>query len=145
MKNYVVLFLFDEEGENVLLLLKNKPIYQVGKFNGVGGKIEESETPFNAIHRELYEETSYKDNSVPNMRLFATLNLQDGFMFCFSGFIMNKELKSINPAESEILKIFPVKELPKNIMPQVEWLIPMALSMTHGEQASKFQITESNE
>lgn len=41
----------------VLLILKTHPDFQKGKFNGVGGKIEEGETPLQAMIREFLEET----------------------------------------------------------------------------------------
>ena len=56
MKNYVVGFVFDKSMNNVLLLLRYKEPY-LHLYNGVGGKVEKSETPFEAMERELEEET----------------------------------------------------------------------------------------
>lgn len=56
MKNYVVGFMFDPQGKNVVLIKKEKPEWQ-GFFNGVGGKIEEGEASEAAMSREFYEET----------------------------------------------------------------------------------------
>ena len=41
-KNYVMGLIYDDIGR-VLLIKKNRPKHQVGKWNGVGGKIEEGE------------------------------------------------------------------------------------------------------
>lgn len=57
MKNYVVGFMFNPELTHVVLIRKEWPDWQKGKLNGVGGKIEEGELPYNAMVREFYEET----------------------------------------------------------------------------------------
>ncbi len=44
MKGYVLGFAFDEDYEWVALIKKNRPQWQAGKLNGVGGKIEPNET-----------------------------------------------------------------------------------------------------
>lgn len=54
---YVVGFAFDPALQHVLLVLKNRPSWQAGKFNGPGGKIEEDEEPKHAMVREFKEET----------------------------------------------------------------------------------------
>lgn len=54
MTRYVVGFLFWEN--QVLLTLKDHPEWQRGKWNGVGGKIEEGEDSVQAMTREGNEE-----------------------------------------------------------------------------------------
>ena len=57
MKKYVVAFLFtDSDLSNVWVIKKNKPEWQNGLLNGIGGKIEDGETPLVAMVRELKEE-----------------------------------------------------------------------------------------
>jgi 8-oxo-dGTP diphosphatase len=63
MKRYVVGFLFDPRGEIVVLILKNRPEWQAGKLNGVGGHIEDGEEPRDAMVREFFEETGVCVNS----------------------------------------------------------------------------------
>ena len=60
MKEYVLGFAFDARLSTVLLIQKTKPEWQCGKLNGVGGKIEEGETPLQAMEREFEEETRFK-------------------------------------------------------------------------------------
>jgi 8-oxo-dGTP diphosphatase len=55
MKRYVVGFRFD--GDNVLLIRKAKPEWQMGRLNGVGGKVEGGEESIAAMVREFREET----------------------------------------------------------------------------------------
>lgn len=48
---------------DVLLILKNRPDWQAGKLNGVGGKVEDYDLgPYAAMIREFYEETGIETN-----------------------------------------------------------------------------------
>ncbi len=55
--NYVAGFLFEPYMERVVLIQKEKPTWQKGRLNGVGGKMELGETPLQAMQREFREET----------------------------------------------------------------------------------------
>ncbi len=55
--NYVVAFLFNQDMNKVWLIRKQKPEWQKGCLNGIGGKIEEGETAMAAMIRELKEES----------------------------------------------------------------------------------------
>jgi 8-oxo-dGTP diphosphatase len=56
MTDYIIGFLFNQAGDEVALIQKNKPEWQKGKLNGIGGKLEEGEEPLQAIDREFTEE-----------------------------------------------------------------------------------------
>jgi 8-oxo-dGTP diphosphatase len=49
-------FMFDPTFKNVLLIRKDHPAWQAGKLNGIGGKLEQDETPRAAMVREFKEE-----------------------------------------------------------------------------------------
>jgi len=57
MQHYVVGFVFDHAREHVMLMRKNRPTFQAGLLNGVGGKVESHETAFAAMRRECAEES----------------------------------------------------------------------------------------
>lgn len=80
---YVVGFLFDNDKESVLLVRKNKPQWQAGYLNGIGGKIEADESPDEAIHREFREETGLKDLTWVK---FLTLEFSGGRVHFFKDF-----------------------------------------------------------
>lgn len=63
MKEYVVGFMFDDTGERITLIRKNRPEWQAGKLNGVGDKVEPNETPMAAMIREFREETGVETTS----------------------------------------------------------------------------------
>ena len=50
-------FLFSENMLDVLLIEKQRPEWQKGKFNGIGGRMEVGESPVGCLVREFREET----------------------------------------------------------------------------------------
>lgn len=54
MVEYTICFL--KQGDKILLLNREKPQW-MGAWNGVGGKIEQGETPLVSALREIKEET----------------------------------------------------------------------------------------
>ncbi len=61
-KQYSLGFLFDEELQNVVMIKKNRPKWQSGLLNGIGGKLEDYETPHDCMVREFKEETGLTIN-----------------------------------------------------------------------------------
>ena len=61
MYKYTICFI--RKGNEILLLNRNKKP-NMGMWNGVGGKIEENETPYKGIIRETLEETGIELPSV---------------------------------------------------------------------------------
>ena len=53
---YVVGFLFSKERDRVVLIQKNRPDWQSGDLNGVGGHVNPGETYAQAMRREFLEE-----------------------------------------------------------------------------------------
>ena len=68
MKNYVVILLFSKTYDKVLLVKRNKNPYK-NCWNGIGGKLENDETPIEAAIRECKEETNIE---LINPKLFIT-------------------------------------------------------------------------
>ncbi|MGA3114829.1 MAG: NUDIX domain-containing protein [Syntrophobacteraceae bacterium] len=83
MKRYVVGFAFTPERKYVLLVEKTHPAWQAGKWNGIGGHIEEGETPLQAMNREAAEETFCAEDFA--WKHFATLCGSDFECFIFAG------------------------------------------------------------
>lgn len=58
MKEYVLGFAFSRDKCDMIVIEKQKPDWQKGKLNGVGGKVEpEDQSPLHAMVREFKEET----------------------------------------------------------------------------------------
>ncbi len=124
MSYYVAGFLFDREAENILLIEKRKPEWQAGRMNAIGGKIEDGETPEEAMCREFKEETSYK--SPISWKNFCLLNGPDWKVWFFCSSVSHKYLCEIESEESEIVSVCNALVHTPNRIPNLRWLIPMA-------------------
>lgn len=60
MARYVVGFMFSTDMKRVLLIEKKRPQWQLGKLNGIGGKVEDGENFYTAMGREFLEETGLR-------------------------------------------------------------------------------------
>lgn len=58
MIDYCLAFIFNNDLTQLLLIKKEKPFNQKNKLNGIGGKVEEGETFYDAIVREVKEESN---------------------------------------------------------------------------------------
>lgn len=76
MKKYCLGLIFDTEMTKVLLIQMQKLF--VGKWNGVGGKIEQDETPIIAMIRELREETTIDIECIDKLHELLSITLPSG-------------------------------------------------------------------
>lgn len=75
-KHYVLGFAFNKAKTKVILIKKNRPLWQKDKLNGIGGKIEPKEKRFQAMIREFLEETGVK-TTIAQWHLFAEMKYAD--------------------------------------------------------------------
>lgn len=122
-QKYCLGFLFDETASRVALILKNKPEFLAGKFNGLGGKVEPGETSFKAMAREFKEEAD-----VINLTWYFCSKLEGaGFdIDIFSA--RDSRVNLVRSATEEPVGVFRTDRLPANIVPNLAWLVPMAAS-----------------
>lgn len=120
IKKYVVGFLFN--GDDVLLLHKSTPVWQRGKINGVGGKIEPGETPHDAMVREFREETTLH---IPLWQRVAELNTPTSIIYFFKAHYEG-EKPIVQGLEEEPVEWFDRHCLPHNVVGNLRWVVPMA-------------------
>lgn len=63
MRRLNVIIVYNKEDDKILMCKREKEPYK-GKFNLVGGKVEENEDELNAAYRELQEETGITNNDI---------------------------------------------------------------------------------
>lgn len=126
MIKYVLGFAFSQDLKQVVLIQKQKPEFQFGKFNGVGGKIEIGETSLEAMQREFLEETNCPSGA--QWKKFVILNSKTWTCECFFTVLNSIQLQMIETAESELIVKAHIDNLPSNCMRNIHWLIPMALN-----------------
>ena len=107
MIQYVVGLIFDESFENILLIRKNRPNWQKGRLNGVGGKVEDQETSYEAMVRECEEECGLL---LYNWLLVENFSDSDSYEVHF--FItQTPSLQKAYSKTDELIEIHNIKEL----------------------------------
>lgn len=108
MKSYVLGFAFNADHDYVVLIRKNKPEWQKGNLNGVGGKIEPEETPPAAMAREFKEETGLITDST-DWKEVGKMSGEGWECFVFT--MTDDSLMEAKTMEDEEVSVFPVQEI----------------------------------
>jgi len=128
--HYVVGFQFNEDGNRVALIKKNRPSAQVGLWNGIGGGVERGQTPREAMVCEFAQETGVTQMGIV-WRPFMTLRTwTDNLVSYFASFTDQVEL--VSTVTDELVSVHQVSVLPAmvdRLVPDVPWQIVMALSV----------------
>lgn len=124
MIRYVCGFCFSPNKGLVALIEKHKPKWQKGKWNGIGGKIEDGELPEEAMAREFKEEAGVY---FPPKRWIeiVTLRGDDGEITFF--YLFDIKIMQVKTMEKERVMVHDPMNLPKKIIFNLHWLIPLAM------------------
>lgn len=117
---YVVGLLFDNI-DRVLLINKNRPDWQRGYFNGLGGAINEGETSKQAMSRECKEESGLDINT---WEIQQRESFKNGVQLYYMKATVDCHI--LDKAESltdEEVSIFDIDSLPKRIQPDIREMI----------------------
>lgn len=127
--DYVVGFAFDPSMDRVALIRKNRPEWQAGLLNGIGGKIERvngggriAEAPVAAMIREFKEEAGI----VLHGWIDAGIVYGEGWkMHVF--WAWTDQLDNLMSTTDEKVEIHDTKNLPSDMVPNLSWLIPLCM------------------
>jgi 8-oxo-dGTP diphosphatase len=126
---YVVGFGFTKDKQKVLLINKLKPEWQKGLLNGIGGKIENGETPIEAMNREAYEESGILVDWLYRGIMKGTNN--DGSKFECHIF-SSTEVKEFRQIEDEILELINIDDISHySVVENLKFLIPFCITKDH--------------
>lgn len=130
---YVLGLLFRDNCTSLILIRKDKPRWQSGLLNGIGGKIESNETELQAMIREFKEETGV-DTAKSGWSQFCEMS-GDGFIvYCFKARDSDAWEKA-STVESELIEKHHPDELNKqDCISNLLWLVEMALDENYGKQ-----------
>lgn len=124
MKEYVVGYIFDMNNK-VALIQKERPDWQKGRLNGIGGKIEPGEKPIEAMIREFKEETGVSYEHWDNM---ITLEDKEGTyrLHVFHSYTFNLYDLNLKTTTDEEVAIYSINKLnDSHILPSALWMIHM--------------------
>lgn len=126
---YVCGFLFDaidHPFNRVLLISKLRPEYQEGKLNGIGGRLERGEEPLPGMIREFRQETGL---TITAWNYFCQMRYLDKATIHF--FYAQGNIDAAQSQTDEELQIMGVSAMLNVwcIVPDLRWLVPMALRM----------------
>lgn len=114
----------------VALIQKNRPDWQLGKLNGIGGHVEVGERDVDAMVREFREESgALTDHN--DWTWFATMDGDHWEVQCY--FTHNVDLHALRTMTDEPIQIVSVDSVASGVAPIVDhvaWLIPLALDET---------------
>ncbi len=128
MKHYCCGFLFDDALDTVLLIEKKHPDFMVGLLNGVGGSIEDGETPAQAMLREGEEEVGV----LADWRPFAIIVVaeQDAIVYFFRA-RSTELLHAAHQCEEEMpFRVSVAILIQQAVVENLRWLVPMAATRT---------------
>lgn len=123
---YVVGFMFDKDYKYVALIRKNKPAWQAGLLNGIGGKSEDRETALLAMVREFAEETAH-ETSCSQWSHFADMGADS---WCVSFFATTGDLNALRSNEEEKIEIAHLRDFHPTYSGAIEnlpWLLSLAI------------------
>lgn len=132
---YVAGFMFSKDLSKVLLIRKLKPVWQRGLLNGVGGKIEEGETPLMAMTREFREEAD--GDIATEWRHFLNLSGENALGETFSvdffaSKLIHNDLTTFHSQEEEQLEMVDVTTLHAlrlDVVENVPWIVALAVDV----------------
>jgi 8-oxo-dGTP diphosphatase len=129
MKRMVVGFVFSPAGKGVLLMRKSHPDWQQGRYNGIGGHVEDEESYLAAMLREAEEETGLCGGSWEVFALLTEVHTQweVAFLRSFATPQALYEAVEFASRQEEQVAVFEVDRLPNKCVTNLHWLIPLAL------------------
>lgn len=125
-QNYVVGFAFSTDRSKVVLIRKNRPAWQAGKLNGVGGKFEPDEDGHTCMCREFLEETGV-ETTPDDWHYYTKVVGRDGDVYFYRMF--DDKALSATTNSDEPVEIIPVDfaAIRQEGLSNLVWLIGIAL------------------
>lgn len=122
MRTYVVGLMFDDDKNRLVLIHKRHgPPCVIGKWNGVGGKVEEEELSQQTMIREFQEETGVHHEEWQYLCSLAACDHVVYFYFAFN----TAAVEAVCTMTDEVVQIHDISYgLPELIMHNLTWMIP---------------------
>jgi 8-oxo-dGTP diphosphatase len=138
MQKYVVGFIFNKDLDSVLLMHKNRPAWQDGLINGLGGKVEEGEDTFTTISREIEEESGLiieESEWIKSGKVYSGTFTMDVF-----GCVYDGDKEDATTKEDEEIEWFTISSLPPNTVENIPWLVHITLDKIKNNNFEQFEV-----
>lgn len=123
MKKFTVGFVFAAGFGKVLLVHKEKPEWQKGLMNGVGGKYEPGESAEECVSREVEEESGLMIS--PELWRYVGKMKTETWCVDVLAVIWDGDLAEARKCDYEEVEWVSTKELPHNVISNIPWLVAM--------------------
>ncbi len=137
---YVLNFLFSPDMTKVAMIRKERPEWQAGKLNGIGGKVESQELARDAAIREFAEETGVY---IDDWTQFGRMECQGKWIvYCFTTV---GDVSQVRTRTDEQVGVFLVSDLrEEKTIENILWLVPLAIGHLERKEES-FHVTYRKE
>lgn len=137
MTEYTLGFVFNKSLDKVLLIELDKPGQWNDKLvNGVGGKLELEETFLESMQRECLEESSLY---IEDWKSCGSFEGKDFLVEVFCSTIEEDKINGYRSPEGTVMW-YKLNDLPINLVPNAEWMIPLTKNFIADENYKKFKI-----
>lgn len=127
MKKYTIGIIFNSTLDKVVLIKKERPDWQKGRYNFPGGHIEENETPAECVAREIKEEC---DLNIPWAKwdhIGQIFNKDANYSLeMFATIIDEESYGQVKTMTDEEVGWFDVNALPVRVISNLKWITPFA-------------------
>jgi len=125
---YVNGFMLNPQTKQLLLIEKNRPDFQKGKWNGIGGKIEPNEQPIDAMVREFREETDVQTRA-EDWEHTLTLQGRDFRVVFFRAFV--HQFPPFRAITDEPLGLYYLKSFFDGLpaLDNARWIVPLQFAI----------------
>lgn len=139
MQQFTLGFIFDTSLKKILLVHKNKPAWQKGKINGIGGKLRKNESRKVGIRRETFEESGL---IIParSWTYVATIKDSPETTIYVLTAVYNNDLSDAKSKTGEKVQWFKTIKLPNTTISNLMWLIPLCLNRLNDKAPKEVQI-----
>lgn len=127
MTNYVMGFMFSPDKASVLLIHKKRPVWQAGKWNGIGGHVEKGESAETAMCREFREETGANTQRDEWYRAFTLRCPRKYVLHVYRSFDLMNYIRSVQPVTDETPCVCPTTLHGVDVVPNLQWMVPLVM------------------
>lgn len=129
MNNHWALgFAFNSDLTKIVLITKNRPAWQRGKLNGIGGGIEQADLcSSTAMAREFEEEAGVLTTPAQWIQ-FLTMESDNWQCDCFCTQLSDVEMSNIKSCTDETVAVYSIDDIQNQLcVTNCKWIIYMAI------------------